>query len=126
MITVIFSTCFLHTCLCVCPITTQYCILTHYRYIAVENIVRNREIACIKRFLLFSQCFLLYMVLIYHLNCTLKCCLQLVSIWTSLKFCCLVIGYLLLIIGFDLYDLVQVYKDYPKQEDHDGRVQNLG
>ena len=62
------------------------------RYIAVENIVRKGEIACNKQFLLFSQCFLPYIALIFHLKCTLKCCLQFVSIWTSLKFCCLVMG----------------------------------
>ena len=42
----------------------------------------------------FSQCFLPYAVLIFHFKCSLKCCLQFVSIWTSLKFCRLVIGYL--------------------------------
>ena len=40
------------------PITTRYRILTHLRYIAVENNVRKGEIACNKQFLLFSQCFL--------------------------------------------------------------------
>ena len=58
----------------------------------MENIVRKDEIACDKQFLLFSQCFLPYMVLIFHFKCTFKCCLQFVSIWTSLKFCRLVIG----------------------------------
>ena len=57
----------------------------HKRSIAVENIVRKGEIACDKQFLLFSQCFLCYMVLIFHFKCTLKCRLQFVSIWTSLK-----------------------------------------
>ena len=70
----------------------QYRILTHLGYIAVENIVRKGEIACYKQFLLFSQCFLPYMVLIFTFKRTLKCCLQFVSIWTSLKFCCLVMG----------------------------------
>ena len=58
------------------PITTQCHILTHLRYIAVENIVRKGEIACNKPFLLFSQCFLPYMVLIFHFKCTSKCGLQ--------------------------------------------------
>ena len=40
------------------PITTQCRILRHKTYIAVENIVRNVEIASNKQFLLFSQCFL--------------------------------------------------------------------
>ena len=54
------------------------------RYIAVENNVRKGEIACNKQFLLFSQFFLPDTVLIFHFKCTLKCCLQVVSIWTSL------------------------------------------
>ena len=29
---------------------------------------------------------------IFHFKCTLKCCLQFVSIWTTLKFCHLVMG----------------------------------
>ena len=37
----------------------------HQRYIAEENIVRKGEIVCNKQFLLFSQCFLPYMVLIF-------------------------------------------------------------
>ena len=75
-----------------CPITTQDRILTHLRYIAVENIVRKGEIACNKQFLLFTQCFLPYVVLIFHFKCTLKYRLQFVSIWTSLKFCRQVMG----------------------------------
>ena len=39
-----------------------------------------------KQFLLFSLCFLPYMVLIFHFKCTLNCHLQFVSIWASLKF----------------------------------------
>ena len=49
--------------------------------------VYKGEIACNKQILLFSKCFLPYMVLIFHSKCTLKCRLQFVSIWTSLKFC---------------------------------------
>ena len=33
------------------------------------------EIAGNKQFLLFSPCFLPYIVLIFHFRCTLKCCL---------------------------------------------------
>ena len=58
----------------------------------MENIVRKGEIACNKQFLLFSPCFLTYMALIFHFNCTLSCRLQFVSIWTGLKFCRLVLG----------------------------------
>ena len=46
----------------------------------VENIVRKGETACNKQFLLFLQCFLPYMALIFHFEYTLKCCLQFVSI----------------------------------------------
>ena len=55
--------------------------------------MRKGEIACNEQFLLFSQCFLTYMVLIFQVKLTLKCRLQFVSIWTSLKFCRLVISY---------------------------------
>ena len=54
--------------------------------------VRKGEIACNKQFLLFSQCLLPYMVLIFNFKCRLKCCLQFVSIWTSLKCCRLVMS----------------------------------
>ena len=43
----------------------------YQRYIAVENIVRKGEIACNKQFLLFSQCFLLYMILFFLIKCDL-------------------------------------------------------
>ena len=49
----------------------------HLRYIAVENSVRKGEIACYKQFILFLQCFLPYMALIFHFKCTLKCRLSL-------------------------------------------------
>ena len=58
----------------------------------MENIVRKGEIACNKQFLLFLQCFLHYRALILRFKCTLKFRLQVVSIWTSLKSCCLVMG----------------------------------
>ena len=58
----------------------------------VENIVRKEAIACNKQFLLFSQCFLPYMALIFHFQCILKCHLQFVSIWAGLKFFRLVLG----------------------------------
>ena len=56
--------------------------------------MRKGEIASNKQFLLFLQCFLPYMALIFHFKCMLKCRLQFVSIWTSLKFCRLVMVYL--------------------------------
>ena len=55
--------------------------------------MRKGEITYNKPFLLFSQCFLPFMVLIFHFKCALKCHLKCVSIWTSLKFCRLVMGY---------------------------------
>ena len=86
----------------ICVSQTHFVYLTHYhtmphfdaqRYIAVENILRKGDIAFNKHFLLFSQCFLPYMghFFFFHFKFTLKC-LQFVSIRTSLKFCCLVIG----------------------------------
>ena len=56
--------------------------MTHFDalYIAVENIVRKGEIAC-------NTMFLPYVALIFHFKCTLKCRLQSVLIWTSLKLC---------------------------------------
>ena len=51
----------------------------HQRYIAVENIARKGEIACYKQFLLFSQCFLRYLALVFHFKCTFKCRLQFFS-----------------------------------------------
>ena len=64
----------------------------HCENIAVENVGRKGEIACNKQFLLFSQYFLPYMVLIFHFKCTLKFCLQFVPIRTSVKFCRLVMS----------------------------------
>ena len=58
----------------------------------MENIVGKGEIACIKQFLLFSQCFPSYMALTFHFKCALKCRLQFVSVWTSVKFCRLLKG----------------------------------
>ena len=64
---------------------------------------------CYKQFLLFSQCFLPYMALIFHFKCTLKCRLQFVSIWTSLNCCRLAMGYR------------QVEKNVEKEENADNQ-----
>ena len=60
----------------------------------MENIVRIGEIAC--NFFVaispFLTMFFPYMALIFQFKCTLKCRLQFVSIWTSVKFCRLVMG----------------------------------
>ena len=58
----------------------------------MENIASEGKIACNKQFLLFSQCLLPYIALIFYFKCTLKC-MEYVSIWTSLKCCYLVMGY---------------------------------
>ena len=58
----------------------------HLRYIAVENIVRKGEISC-------NNVFYPYMALIFHFKCNLRCHLKFVSVWTSLKFCSLVMGF---------------------------------
>ena len=47
--------------------------------------MRKGEIACNEQFLLFLQCFIPHMGLIFHFKYTFKCRLQFVSIWTSLK-----------------------------------------
>ena len=49
-------------------ITTKCHILIHYRYIAMQNIVRKGEIAYNKQFLLFSQCFPPYMALYFQMH----------------------------------------------------------
>ena len=88
-------------------ITTQCRILMHQRYITVENIARKGEIACNKQFLLFLQCFLPYMAQIFNFKCILKCHLQFVSIWTSLKFCCLVM--------VTVYQTIPTFNDLEKE-----------
>ena len=65
----------------------------HKSYIAVENTEGKGEIACNKQFLLFSQCFLPNIVIIFHFKCTLKCRLQFVSVWTNQKCCRLTMEY---------------------------------
>ena len=72
---------------------THYHTMPHFDALKINSCGKNCEkIACNMQFFLFSQCFLPYMVLIFHFKCTLKCCLQFVSIWTSLQFCRLVTG----------------------------------
>ena len=73
---------------------THYHTMPHFDELKICNSGKHyekRRIACNKQFLPFSQCFPPYMALIFHYKCTLKCHLQFVSIWTSLKFCRLVI-----------------------------------
>ena len=73
----------------------QFVILTHYHtmphfdalkiYSCGKHCEERRNSLCqaISPFLTMS---LPYMALIFYFKCTLKCCLQFVSIWTSLKF----------------------------------------
>ena len=93
------------------PITTQCHTLALLRYIAVENIVRKGEIACNKQLLLFSQCFLSNMALIFHCKCTLKCCLQFVSILTCLKFC-LIMGYKIMVLIFHFKCTLKIHLQF--------------
>ena len=51
--------------------------LSHYH--TVPHFDALKIYSCNKQLLLFSQCFLPYMALIFHFRCTLKCCLQFVS-----------------------------------------------
>ena len=53
------------------------------KYISMENIVRKGEIACNKFLTMFSTLY----GFIFQFKCTLRCRLQFVSMWTSLKFC---------------------------------------
>ena len=69
---------------------TYYHTIPHFDALKIyscENHCEKRRNACNNQFLLFSQCILPYMPLIFHFRCTIKCCLQFFSIWNSLKFC---------------------------------------
>ena len=70
------------------PYLTHFHTILHFDTLKIYSCGRHCEKRrnCNKQFLLFSQCFLPYIVLIFHFKCTLKC-LQFISIWTSLKFC---------------------------------------
>ena len=57
--------------------------LMHERYIPVENVVRKGEIACIKQFLLFLQCFLPYMALFFLISNALLNVVSVVSVSDS-------------------------------------------
>ena len=69
------------------PFTTQSRLLTPMEKKPFENIVRKGENAGNQHFLLFSQCFLPVPRKISVLKLHLFCCLQMLSIWTSLKIC---------------------------------------
>ena len=75
----------------------------------MKNIVRKEEIACNKQFLLFSQCFLPNMALIFRFKCTLKCRLQSVSVSTSLQLCRQVMGKYHLSILYHIMTLLSIF-----------------
>ena len=90
----------------------------------MENILRKGEIACNKQFLLFSQCFLPYMALIYHFKCTLTCRLQFVSIWTCLKFLSSSNG---LKDGAQVYHLlIKISTELKENDELSVRIDNIG
>ena len=57
-----------------------------------ENAMGKAEIARNEQFLLFPQCFLLVWRTFHHFHKIQTCRLQTPSVWTSLKFCCLLRG----------------------------------
>ena len=57
------------------------------------------------------------MALIFNLNCTLKCLMQIFSIWTSLKFCCLVIGKVTFILLSALLSILTSMKTFHLAKD---------
>ena len=76
---------------------THYHTIPHFDALKVHSCGKHceeRRNCFVQTFFPFSQCFLPYMALIFRFQCTLKCRLQFVSIWTSLKFCRLVMGLL--------------------------------
>ena len=70
--------------------TTQSRLLTTPTKKPFENIVGKGENAGNQHFLLFPQCFLPFTRQISNFQSCLFCCLQMLSIWTGLKFCRLV------------------------------------
>ena len=80
-----FSTCFI-----VCCVTLYYTVPTFNdpEIEAFGNIVEKGENAGNQHFLLFPQCFLPFSGQISIFQPILFCCLQVLSIWTSLKIFC--------------------------------------
>ena len=70
--------------------TTQSQLLMTLRSKPFENIVGEGEIAVNQHFLLFPQCFLPFPKQFSVVQTHLFCCLQMLSIWTGLKLCRLV------------------------------------
>ena len=70
--------------------TTQSQILMTLRKRPFENIVGKGENAAKQHFILFPQCFLPYQRHKSSFDLCMNCRLQMLLIWTSIKFCCLV------------------------------------
>ena len=70
-----------------------------------KTLWEKEKLLVTRNFSFFSQCFLSYMVLIFHFKCTLKWCLHFVSIWATLNFCCLV----MVTVYYQHYDIVAAY-----------------
>ena len=71
------------------------------------------------------------MVLIFYPKCTSKCHLQFVSVWTSLKFCCLVMSEMesmsrsQIRFGLDVGICFTVFRVNPLPHYHDSIIQSL-
>ena len=76
-------------CVCVNSATQSGLLTTLYKK-PFENIVGKGENAGNQHFLLFPKCFLLFPKQISVFQSHLFCRLKMLSIWTSLSFCCLV------------------------------------
>ena len=74
-------------------VLTHYHTMPHFQALKIHSCGKHcekRRNCLLQAFVLFSQCFLPYIAIIFHFKCTLKCRLQFVSICTSQKFCSLV------------------------------------
>ena len=78
---------------------THYHTIPHFDALKIYSCGKHCEE---RRNCTFSKCFLTCMALIFHFKCTLKWHLQFVSIWTSLKFCCLLMGQVSLTVEYIL------------------------
>ena len=76
--------------LCTELFTTQSRLLTTLRKKPFENTWLKGKIAANQHFLLFPQCFLSFSKQISIFQSHLDCLLQMLSIWISLRICCLV------------------------------------
>ena len=72
------------------PFTKQSRVLMTLRKKSFENIVGKVDNSDNHHFLLFPQCFLSFPKQTAFFQSQLSCHLQMLSIWTSLKFCCLI------------------------------------